>query len=44
LNLHFAHAPSHGEANRMLLRRLLAITDNRKRMALLTFLTFASMC
>jgi hypothetical protein len=27
-----------------LLRRLLAITDHRKRMALLTFLTFASMC
>jgi len=28
----------------MLLRRLLAITDHRKRMALLTFFTFASMC
>jgi hypothetical protein len=28
----------------MLLRQLLAITENRKRMALLTLLTFASLC
>jgi hypothetical protein len=27
-----------------LLRQLLAITENRKRMALLTLLTFASLC
>ena len=27
-----------------LLRQLLAITENRKRMALLVFLTFASLC
>ncbi len=28
----------------MLLRGLLTLTDNQKRMALLTFLTFASLC
>ena len=28
----------------LLLRGLLVLTDNRKRMALLTFLTFVSMC
>jgi hypothetical protein len=32
------------EATMTLLRQLLAITENRKRMALLTLLTFASLC
>jgi hypothetical protein len=44
LNVLLAHAPAHGEATTMLLRQLLAVTDHRKRMALLTFLTFACMC
>ena len=34
----------HGETKEMLLQSVLSLTDNRKRMALLTFLTFVTLC
>lgn len=44
MNLYDAQTIKDLECGKMLLNSLIAMTDNRKRMALLTLLTFAVLC